>query len=116
MMKIGSGDPILPTRVVTGLLTCHKKDCGYMYKEEPRISCKTFQKQELVIKDITDKINQAKGVVEKARFAVELQKEVDVLLSCLDYEKEKLDCKSCHFIASLRKETANLIIKAKKLA
>ena len=80
------------------------------------VNCPTFQKQEPVIKDITDKINQVKGVVEKARFAEELQKEVDVLLSCPDYDKEKLDCKSCHFIATLRKKTANLIIKAKKLA
>ncbi len=81
----------------------------------PFISCKTFQKQELVIKDITDKINQAKGVQEKARFAEELQREVDVLLSCPDYDGKSLDCKNCHFITNLRKKTANLIIKAKKL-
>jgi hypothetical protein len=86
-----------------------------MHKEEAKISCPIFQKQELVIKDITDKINHTKGVQEKAKFAEELQKEVDVLLSCPDYDKEKLDCKSCHFIANLRKKTANLIIKAKKL-
>ncbi len=79
------------------------------------VNCPAFQKQEPVIKDITDKINQAKGVLEKARFAEELQKEVDVLLSCPDYDKEKFDCKNCHFIANLRKKTANLIIKAKKL-
>jgi hypothetical protein len=84
-------------------------------ENKSKISCKTFQKQELVIKDITDKINQAKGVQEKARFAEELQKEVDVLLSCPDYDKGKLDCDSCHFIAKLRKKTAGLIIKAKKL-
>lgn len=87
-----------------------------MHKEEPEISCPTFRKQEPVIKDITDKINQAKGVLEKARFAEELQKEVNVLLSCPDYDDKRLDCKSCHFIANLRKKTANLIIKAKKLA
>ena len=76
------------------------------------MSCPTFQKQESVIEDITDKINQAKGVLEKARFAEELQKEVEVLLSCPDYDKEKLDCENCHFIANLRKKTAGLIIKA----
>ena len=88
----------------------HKKE------EVPKIDCPTFQKQESVIKDITDKINQAKGVLEKARFAEELQKEVEVLLSCPDYNKEKLDCDSCHFIAKLRKKTADLITKAKRLA
>lgn len=86
-----------------------------MHKEEPKISCPTFQKQELVIKDITDNINQAKGVQEKAGFAEELQKEVNVLLSCPDYDKERLDCKNCHFIANLRKKIADLIIKAKRL-
>lgn len=87
-----------------------------MHKEEPKISCPTFQKQEPVLKDITDRINQASGVQEKARFAEELQKEVGVLLSCPDYDDKRLDCKSCHFIANLRKKTADLIIKAKKLA
>jgi len=85
-------------------------------ENKPRISCPTFQKQESVIKDITDKINQAKGVQEKAVYAEELQKESDVLLSCPDYDREKLDCESCHFIANLRKKTADLIIKAKRLA
>ncbi len=87
-----------------------------MEENKSKISCPTFQKQEPVIKDITDKINQAKGVLEKARFAEELQKEVEVLLSCPDYDGKRLDCKNCHFIANLRKKTANLIIKAKKLA
>jgi hypothetical protein len=80
-----------------------------------RINCPTFQKQEPIIKDITDKINKAKAVREKARFAEELEKELDVLLSCPDYESQSLDCKNCHFISNLRKETSNLIIRAKKL-
>ena len=84
-------------------------------KEEPKINCSSFQKQEPIIKDITDKINRVKGVKEKAKFAEELQKEVDILLSCLDYDGESLDCRNCRFIANVRKKTANLIIKAKKL-
>lgn len=81
-----------------------------------KISCAIFQKQEQEVKALTDKINKAKGVSEKARYAEELQREVGVLLSCPDYDKEKLDCKNCHFIANLRKKTADLIIKAKRLA
>lgn len=87
-----------------------------MAKEEPKISCPTFRKEESIIKDIADKINRAKGVLEKAEFAEELLKEVDVLLSCSDYDEKSSDCKSCHFIANLRKKTADLITKAKKLA
>ena len=86
-----------------------------MEGNKTKIGCSTFQKQESVIKDITDKINGAKGVQEKAGFAEELEKEVDVLLSCPDYKGESLDCKNCHFIANLRKKTSNLIIKAKRL-
>ncbi len=87
-----------------------------MHKEDAKISCAIFQKQETVIKDITNKINAIEGVTGKAVFAEELRKEVDVLLNCQDYKKESLDCKNCRFIASLRKKTADIIVKAKKLA
>jgi hypothetical protein len=87
-----------------------------MLKEQNKISCSTFQKQEPVIKEITNKINMAKGVLEKAAAAEELQKEVNVLLLCQDFNDENLDCRNCHFIANVRKKTADLIIKARKLA
>jgi len=87
-----------------------------MDKEEPKINCPVFQKQEPIIKDIIDKINEARGVQEKAKFAEELQKEVNVLLSCSDYGDTSFNCKNCRLIANLRKKTADLIIKAKKLA
>ncbi len=87
-----------------------------MSKESAKINCPTFQKQEPVIEDITAKINDAKGVLEKADFAKELQQEVNVLLSCPDYNQESTDCSNCRFIANVRKKTADLVIKAKKLA
>jgi len=87
-----------------------------MTKENAKINCSAFQKQEPVFADITAKINSAKGVLEKADFAEELQKEVDVLLSCPDYNKKNRDCSNCRFIANVRKKTADLVIKAKKLA
>ena len=87
-----------------------------MKKQDSKINCPTFQKQEPVIEDITAKINSGKDVLEKAEFAKKLQEEVDVLLSCPDYNEKSPDCNNCHFIANLRKKTADLIIKAKKLA
>ena len=87
-----------------------------MSKEDAKINCQTFQKQEPLIKEITAKINGAKGVLEKAEFAEELQKEVNVLLSCPDYNEESTDCSNCRFIANVRKKTTDLVIKAKKLA
>ena len=87
-----------------------------MHQEGDKISCSIFQKQEPVINGITDKINNSKGVQEKAKFAEELQKETDSLLSCQDFKNKSLECESCHFIANMRKRTARLIIKAKKLS
>jgi hypothetical protein len=87
-----------------------------MTKEDAKMNCATFKKQEPAIADITAKINGAKGVLEKADFAEELQKEVDILLSCPDYNEKSKDCSNCRFIANLRKKTADLVIKAKKLA
>ncbi|MFA4889625.1 MAG: hypothetical protein WC628_08660 [Candidatus Omnitrophota bacterium] len=87
-----------------------------MEEKEAKISCSIFQKQEPVIKHITEKINSAAGVKDKAEFADELQREVEVLLNCADFDEKTLDCKNCHFIANLRKKTADIIIKAKKLA
>ncbi len=86
-----------------------------MHKEDAKISCKVFQKQEAVIKDITSKINAIEGVTGKAVFAEELRKEADALLVCQDYKDASLDCKNCRFISNIRKKTADIIIKAKGL-
>ena len=87
-----------------------------MSKEDAKINCSTFQKQEPAIEEITAKINDAKDVVKKVEFAEELQKEVNVLLSCPDYDEKSTDCSNCRFIANVRKRTTDLVIKAKKLA
>lgn len=82
-----------------------------MYKEGDRIHCARFQNQESLIKDSTDKINKAKSVPEKAAYAERLQREANILLSCLNYDEESLDCKNCHIIATLHKQAARLIVK-----
>ena len=87
-----------------------------MDKEEAKINCPIFQKQEPTIKNITGDINLAERIWEKVGFAQELLREVEVLLSCPNYDDKRLECKNCRFIANLRKRTANIIVKAKKLA
>ena len=79
--------------------------------EEAAIRCLTFQKQEAVIRHLPDRINRSTDVKTKARLAEVLQKEAQVLLSCPDYNNEKLECRSCRFIQNMRKRTATLIIK-----
>ena len=86
-----------------------------MPKADAKINCPMFQKQELAMEDITAKINNAKNILEKAEFAEKLQEEVDVILCCPDYNDENTDCSNCHFIANMRKKTAYLVIKARKL-
>ena len=83
---------------------------------KPTIDCSMFLKAEELIKGITSKINRAKGISEKAGFAEELKKIADELLSCQEFESGNLNCKNCHFIAALRKKTADIIIKVKRLA
>jgi hypothetical protein len=97
----------------------HKRNIeihGHARNVDAGINCPTFRKQELVIKNFIEKINQAKKVQEKSQFSDEMLKETDVILSCADYKGESLDCKNCHMLTNLRKKAANLIIKAKKLA
>jgi len=86
------------------------------HEEGARIDCPAFQKQETVLKDIASKINAIEGVTGKAALAEELRAEADVLLACQDFNEASLDCKNCRFVAGLRKKTAGIIIKMKKLA
>ena len=87
-----------------------------MSAEDVKVTCSTFQKQEPVIQDLTDRINNAAGVREKAELAGELQEEVDALCSCPDRDQEDPDCSICRVIAGVRMKTAGLIIDAAKLA
>jgi len=87
-----------------------------MHTKEPGIQCPIFLKQEPGINKLTESINQAELVHEKAVFAQELQKEVQVLLECPDYKSDDVQCRNCHFLATVRKKTAEVIIMARKLA
>ena len=87
-----------------------------MDKEKNKISCQIFNKQEPAINRITEEINKACGVLGKAWWAEELIKEVKILLECPQHDGAKLDCMNCRTICELRNRTANLVLKAGKLA
>jgi len=84
---------------------------------EPRqeINCPIFLKREWTVKELTRDINEAKAVTEKAERAKHLKNEVEMLLSCEKYDEKKEECKNCRTISTLRKQTAELLIKAKGL-
>lgn len=78
------------------------------------ISCPLFQKQEFVTKEITDKINVSAFPKTRIRFAEELLKEIDIISKCPEYKHDNFECRNCRTISFVRKETAELIIQARK--
>ena len=83
---------------------------------EEQIRCPKFQAQESVVIRLTRQINAARTVAEKAPKAEELIEAVEETADCDEYEEESLDCRLCHNFSELRKKTAQLILKAGRLA
>ena len=86
-----------------------------MVESKPEINCSIFLKREWTIKELTRDINEAKAITEKAERATRLKDEVEKLLSCEKYSEKNEDCKNCRIISTLRKQTAELLIKAQGL-
>jgi len=86
-----------------------------MHQEQDRIACSIFQQKEPIIKEFIDRLNEVEDYQHKVELASDLSRYVDMLLECLEYNANSLDCKNCRFISNLRKKTANIIIKAKEL-
>lgn len=82
---------------------------------QEKISCSIYQKHEPRIESATDRINRARDPREKIRHAEKLLEEVKGLLDCSEYKEKDPVCSSCRTIANLRKQTAELIVRAKKL-
>lgn len=82
-----------------------------MQETKPEIACLFFFQQESKIRVLTDKINRSKDIGQKARFAEEMAKEVEILLSCQDYDEHSQDCVDCHTISILRRKVDKLILK-----
>jgi len=80
-----------------------------------KIKCVIFQSKNEEIGKITKAINEAEDVEKKAHLAERLVREVEELLSCEHFDKKRAECKICHYVARLRKNTAELIIEAKEL-
>lgn len=77
----------------------------------PQIDCHIFSDHRDKIVTLTKSINGAKIISDEVDKAHELLRIVNILLDCGKYDEKKEDCKNCHFILNLGKETAGLIIK-----
>ena len=79
------------------------------HQEQAGIHCLNalFAKQEVEISRLSQAINQAHTVGEKAPQA--LIEAVDVLLVCEHYDAVSADCRLCHNFSELRRKTATLV-------
>ena len=84
-------------------------------KDIQKIKCSIFKSKNEEIEGITKAINEAENIEKKAQLAERLIKEANEILSCEHFDEKRVDCKICHYIADLRKRTANLNLKAKEL-
>lgn len=75
-----------------------------------------FQPQEKKMQSIIQEINVSKNINEKASYANELQKEVNVLLECKSYDEKNLNCKTCQTVADLRQKAVEIVLKTAKVA
>jgi len=86
-----------------------------MHRVQDGICCSIFQQKEPIIKEFTDRLNEVKDYQYKVELTSDLSRCVDMLLECLEYNANSLDCKNCRFISNTRKKTADIIIKARGL-
>lgn len=72
--------------------------------------CSKRHKTEQTIKLLTEEINNAKDATAKGAKALELMKTAESLLLCTEYKRENYNCENCHRVASLRKQTSQIIL------
>ena len=79
-------------------------------RQPQKASCPKYADAELAIRQLTNEINKAKDLTTKAAKARELMKAADMLLACTDFDKGIWNCETCHHVASLRKQTSQIIL------
>lgn len=86
-----------------------------MIHEQNGITCGKFQTKESICATLTEQVNAAQSIGEKAAKAKELIEIAEEVLACEEYEEASLECQYCHSFYLLRKKTAALILKMASL-
>jgi hypothetical protein len=86
-----------------------------MEKHEQTIPCPICQNANPLIESLNKQINQARSVTDKAYFARKLKAKVEEVLEEHGPADDPTG-KACRAVLNLRKQTAELILKAQKLA
>lgn len=87
-----------------------------MLESAPNIDCPIdlFPKQEGKIQELTQQINEARRIQQKAELAHALRDEVEVLLRCPAFDEGNIHCVNCQAISGVRSKTAKLILRTEK--
>ena len=83
--------------------------------EKQEITCSICQNANPVIESLNKQINQARSVTDKVYFASKLKVKVEEVLEEHGPADDPV-AKACRGVLNLRKQTAELILKAQKLA
>lgn len=86
-----------------------------MVYEESGITCGKFQTRESICATLTEQVNAAQSIGEKAAKAKELIEVAEELLACEEYEEASQECNYCRDLSLLRKKTATLILNMASL-
>lgn len=86
-----------------------------MEEREKTIPCPICQNANPAIEALNKQINQARSVADKAYFAGKLKAKVEGVLEEHGPADDPVG-KACRGVLNLRKQTAELILKAQKLA
>lgn len=73
-----------------------------------------FPKQEKKIQELTQQINEARRIQQKAELAHALLEEVETLLACSAFDERNIHCVNCQAISGVRSKTATLILRTEK--
>ena len=84
--------------------------------QEQTIPCPICQRANPTIESLNRQINQARVITDKAYFARKLITKVEDVLHEHGDPKDDPVTKACRSVLNLRKQTAELILKAQKLA
>ena len=79
-------------------------------KQPQKTLCPKYSDTEKTINQLTNEINNSKKLNAKAAKARELIKAADTLLACTDFDKGTWNCETCRQLASLRKQTSQIIL------
>jgi hypothetical protein len=74
-----------------------------------------FPRHDARMAELSEEINLASTVREKAEAAESLLGEVQVLLECEDHDQRNMDCRLCRGFTELRRGAAELVRQAGRL-